>query len=309
MDGRNSVIKYRIIAIAARRLVRRRFNKVPLSDISHNLIIERIVLKHYFSTTEDLVTAVIDSVVQNIESILLSFIDDVMVPQINRGDLQITKDHLHFANERLAVEFNNKLIDHLEALFDYLLTYRDTYSLLVQESLVFGEHHGCLDRLLRLFLPIDANPLYQKIRSVAEIRLEPEAQISILQTNILPSLCYATMKESLERLVPHAQEAYKLKILADIRAGNARHIIGPDIFFHSETIEICSINNSRLINRRLFFYAAKCFLWSLARTVAFLAISQNPTVLASLNTSQELYAIVSSPHKPYFYRKEVNRFE
>jgi len=231
MEGREDVIRYRIMAVAVKHFNRRSFGRMQLSDISRDLNVDRAVVRRYFKTVEDILNTVIDSFFRDIEDILQVFVDDVFIPAVRSGELQIRKDRLHFANPQGAAVFNGKLIDHFEALYDYLLVHSGECSLLVKESLVSGAHHGCMERLLSLFLPIPTNPLYQKIKAAAKIHLAPEIQTNILQTYILPILSYITFKENLDQLVNHDQETYKQNLLSEIRAGNARHIIGQDIFY------------------------------------------------------------------------------
>lgn len=200
-------------------------------EISRDLNVDRSIIRRYFKTVEDIINTVIDSFFQDIEEIMRAFVDDVFISAIHNGDMQIRKDRLHFSNPQSAAVFNGRLIDYLDALYDYLLVHSGEYALLVKESLVPGARHGCIERLLRLFLPIASNPLYQRIEKVADIHLEPEIQIGILQTHIFPILSYIMIKDNIDQLVPINPDEYKQRLLSDIRANNARHIVGQDIFF------------------------------------------------------------------------------
>jgi AcrR family transcriptional regulator len=231
MDENDATIRYRIMAVAAKRYTSRKFIGVTLTDISRDLNVERPVLKRFFETEEALLDALIDSFLQDIEDILRTFVNGVFIPNISTGDLEIRTDRLHFVSPQDAAVFSNQLVDHLDAVFDYLLVHSHEYNLFVQESLAPGAHSGCLQRLLRLFLPVATNPLVIKSPAIPNIQLIPGEQAGYIQANVLPILGYALAKENLEQLSVHCMETHKMMILDGIRAHHALHTIGADIFF------------------------------------------------------------------------------
>ena len=232
MDDSSTVVRYRIMAVAARHFAERKYTDVNISDIIRDLMIDRSVVKHHFATKEDLLAALIDSFLQNIEDILIMFVKGVLLPAIESGKLEIKDDRLHFENAQCAAIFNNQVINHLEAVFDYLLVHSHEYILLLQESLIPGEHSDCIERLLCLFLPIATNPLLVSNKAIPEIGLTPEAQADFIQASVLPILGYILVKENLNRISQHCVETHKKQILNDIRDKHARHTIGSDIFFN-----------------------------------------------------------------------------
>jgi AcrR family transcriptional regulator len=231
MDEKDVVIRYRIMAIAAKHLVRSGFVDVSLADIGHDLALDRSIVRKHFTSMDDLLTAVIDTFLQSVEEILLPFVQGVFVPQIVSGEIAIREDRLHFASPQSAAIYSDQVIDHLEAIFDFLLVHRDEYVLFAQESLGSGAHKGCMEKLIRLFLPTAENPLLKGYEALSEIQMPPDVQADFIQSDILPILGHVMLKETLDQLSPHCVETHKKKILNAIRAHNAGHLIGQDIFF------------------------------------------------------------------------------
>ena len=233
MDEYSTMARNRIMTTAARHYAERKYTAVHLSDISDDLNVDRAVVKQFFPTREDLLTALIDSFLQNIEDILTTFVDSALLPAIKDGALEIRNDRFHFANPQRAAVFSDHVVDHLDAIFDYLLVHSDDYLLFVQESYMLGAHSGCLEKLLRLFLPVEENPLFIK-RELPGIRLSPQEQVSFVQTIVFPILGYALFKVNLDQLSQHCAETHKQTILGDIRGIISRHTIGQDILFARE---------------------------------------------------------------------------
>jgi len=230
MDRNDTIVRYRIKDVAVKHFAQRTLSKVHLAEIARDLNVDRSVVKLYFSSTDELLSIVIDSFVKDIEAILLTFVDGVMVAAINSGSMQIKTDRLHFTDSRSAAEFCDKLIDYLEAIFDYLILHSKEYAVIVQESRASGIHHGCLAKVTNLFLPVDVNPLFQRLKVAAKIRAIPGERAYFLQTNILPILYSAQYKEEFGQLLPD-YEILKRRVLSEIQARNAQHHIGQDIMF------------------------------------------------------------------------------
>ena len=231
MDEKDAVTRYRIMAVAAKRLARRKFADVSLTDIGRDLTVDRSVVRKHYPSMEELLTALIESFLQSIEETLLPFVHGVFAPAIDSGDLEIRTDRLHFGTPQHAAIFSNQVIDHLEAMFDFLLVHRDEYFVFVQESLGSGAHSGCMEKMMRLLLPLADNPLFSGRETISEMRLPSEVLADYMQSNILPILGYALFKEKLDQITPLCTDTHKKKILDDIRDSNARHVIGQDIFF------------------------------------------------------------------------------
>lgn len=231
MEKDKDMIRYRIMAVAAKRLARREFAQVRLSDISADLRVDRSVVKQYFDTMEDLITAIHATFLQGMEEILRAFVQGIFVPAVTSEELQIREDRLHFSTRQGAVVFSDALIDYLEAIFDYLLVRCHECSLFVQDSFASGARHGCIEELINMFLPAAKNPLCKNAKVILKIQASHKAQACFVQTNVLPILGYVLFKDSFEELFPHSVEIHKKEILDDIRANNARYMIGQDIFF------------------------------------------------------------------------------
>ena len=231
MDDSITLIRNRIMAVATRRFAERKYTPVNMSDIYRDLKVDRSVVKQHFSTKEDLLAAILDSFLQDIEDILLTFIDGFLLSAVNSGTLEIRDDRIHCENPQSAAVFSRQVVNHLEAVFDYLFVHSNKFILLIQESFVPGAHTGDLDRLLRLFLPIAENPLLVRNKAVSKIHLTPEAQAGFMQTSVIPILGYTLVKEHLDPIASQCVETYKNHALDDIRANLARHTKGSDIIF------------------------------------------------------------------------------
>ena len=231
MDDNDILVKYRIMAAGTRRFSQRRFVDVNLTTISRDLNVDRSAVKQYYETAEVLLNAILGSFAQKIEAILLSFINGILIPTVRKGDLEIRKDRLHFATPQCARVFFDQVMSHLEAVFDYFLVHYQDLRLFVMESFAPGVNHGCVDKLLCLFLPVESNPLLAKTENMPELCLTHEAQAEFIQTSVLPMIGYALFKDSIETLSPHCNESHKEETLRSIRKLNERRVIGQDIFF------------------------------------------------------------------------------
>ena len=234
MDNSNTLVRLRIMAAAARRFAERKFTDVSMSEIARDLGVSRSVIRLHFTTKEELLTALLDSLLRDIEDILMVFAKGFIVPAFERGAIEIKNDRIHFDSSQRADAFRKQVIGHLESVFDYLLAHSHAYSVFFQESLAPGARNGCFEKLLCLFIPNKRNPLLIKNPALPEIPLTPQMQASYMQTCVLPILSYALFKDSLNQLSQHCVEAHKEQVLDDIRANLARHSIGSDIYYLSK---------------------------------------------------------------------------
>lgn len=232
MCEKKSVIKYRIMAVATKYLLRRRLNEVSLTDIARDLKVDRSVIRTYFDTIEELHDCVINTFISGVSDLLSTLVDGLFLPAVETGKIEIRKDRLHFENAQCAVVFCSKIIEYLEALFDFVLVHEDEYRLLMQEQLCGGRHQDALQRLMMLFLPTADSSMYKNASLITNsLSLSGNTQAWFLKTNIVPILDYALYRPVAEKLDSFDEEQHKRSILEAIRANNQKHVIGQDIFF------------------------------------------------------------------------------
>lgn len=226
------IIKYRITTVGASLFAQRKLGQITFADIASALNVDRSVIKMYYETVEDILDSIINTYLENVSDLIIAFVDGVLKPAVKAEKLEILDDRLRFENPQRAVRFCEAMIDHTEAVFEYMIVHGHEYMVLVQEQIHGGKHQDAMKKFLRLFLPDPRNPVFHNARELARKLVIPESQqMMYLQTNLFPVLDYVLHKHAMEKIAKFDEEKHIQAMLRNIRLNNQRHVIGRDVFY------------------------------------------------------------------------------
>ena len=142
--GKSETARKKIIEVSQTLFSSKGFDATRVDDIAKAAGVNKALIYYYFKSKDDILTHLIQMLLDDISVIVLEFIKATVVPMYEKGRLDIQQDRWSFASEIDAQAFHQALMNYYEKIVDYALSHRRIVRILVLESLKSGKHHNAL---------------------------------------------------------------------------------------------------------------------------------------------------------------------
>ncbi len=155
--------KNRIIEVATKRFSAVGFDATRVDDIAKDAGINKALIYYYFKSKEDILNHLIERLFDDISSIVMEFIKNNIVPMLEKGQLDVHRDHWTFISVADAQTYHDALMRYYEKIVDFTLSHRRIIRILIFESLKSGKHHSALFYLQDLIYNREKSLFYQTV--------------------------------------------------------------------------------------------------------------------------------------------------
>ena len=205
---------------------------VSMEDISKELRVETDYLKLHFSNKESILDAATETIYHDVSLILKGFVKHEFSSLVAEEKVKISKERLRFISPLAAENFSARMVDHLDAIFDYFICHRVPLCVMLIEAMRPSKYESCVDRLFSLFLPGRKNPVFEGEWELAALLTKTTMNYRMFfQTNVQPLLFYAAFEADKMKHSDSANDDNRALVISVIRKHNMQFVQGKDIIF------------------------------------------------------------------------------
>lgn len=126
--------------------------------------VNKALIYYHFENKRAILDSLIDSMMNNINTITLKFANDCVGAMIEHGVLTIQEEQFLFADHKALEDFTSNLYTYYKEVVDYTLDSRAIVRILMFESLKGGKHQSSLFRFMELLEKRPDNVQYRTMR-------------------------------------------------------------------------------------------------------------------------------------------------
>ena len=233
MDG-NDAARARILKASTRLFAEEGFDAARVSRIAEEAGVNKALIYYYFKSKEAILDCIMDELFAALQSFSLEYVQHSIVRLIEEKRLDILSDRFRFIDKTSQQEFLNETRVYHGRLIDFITQHRETFRILLLESLKAGKHNDDLFRLFTTLISTDESPLYKAIHAAdGDFSFSPARLINKFFFNIMPIIQFVIYRSDINARLMLDDETLRSLFLNQLDALSASAVCDNDIMIDS----------------------------------------------------------------------------
>jgi len=229
-----SEARERIINAAIELFSQKGYDATRVNDIANAANVNKALIYYYFSSKQDILDFMVDSLLNNAVSITLDYIQTNIVRMVKDGYLDIKPDRLHFVSDEAVNIFMQNSYKFYERVVNYVVANKEVIRILMLESLKRGKHQNSLFRFMKFMSGNDENPIFKTIFNAdQEFVYSDEMVLFKFFFSIIPIVSFAAYFDDYKAISSQNDDELRNSFLRVYQIVTTSLISGSDILLRS----------------------------------------------------------------------------